>query len=156
MKSKVGDHAQSVDNVVTLVTSPGPRIDSEAHLVATLKALPGVDAVGVEARVAKLATRSIKTSAKKEALDLALSMVDLTTLEGADTFQKVRSLCTKAMLPDPRDASVPSVAAVCVYPDLVALAKDVVKGSSVKVASVATAFPSGRASMKVKLADVED
>jgi len=156
MKSKVGDHAQNINKVVTLVSSPAPRIDSEAHLVATLKALPGVDAVGVESRVAKLATRSVKTSAKKEALDLAVSMVDLTTLEGADTPQKVRSLCTKAMFPDPRDQSVPAVAAVCVYPDLVALAKDVLKGSTVKVASVATAFPSGRASMKVKLADVEE
>jgi deoxyribose-phosphate aldolase len=156
MKGNVGDRARKMDNVVALVSSPAPRIDSESHLLSTLKALPGVDAVGVEARVAKLATRSIKTSAKKEALDLALSMVDLTTLEGADTAHKVRSLCTKAMFPDPRDTSVPSVAAVCVYPDLVALAKDVVQGSLVKVASVATAFPSGRASMAVKLADVKE
>jgi deoxyribose-phosphate aldolase len=115
-----------------------------------------VDAVGLEARCAKLATRSIKKSTKLEAIDLAISMVDLTTLEGADTPARVSSLCAKAMRPDPRDLTVPSVAAVCVYPDLVARARSALANSSVAVASVATAFPSGRASMRVKLLDVND
>jgi deoxyribose-phosphate aldolase len=112
--------------------------------------------VGLEARCAKLATRSIKKSTKLEAIDLAISMVDLTTLEGADTPARVSSLCAKAMRPDPRDLTVPSVAAVCVYPDLVARARSALANSSVAVASVATAFPSGRASMRVKLLDVND
>ena len=131
-------------------------IQSEAQLVAILTSLSGVDAVGAEARVAKLATRSIKKSTKLAAIDLAISMVDLTTLEGADTLGRVTSLCTKAQRPDARDPSVPSVAAVCVYPDLVAHARTVLGSSPVKVAAVATAFPSGRASMKVKLLDVAD
>jgi deoxyribose-phosphate aldolase len=121
-----------------------------------LASLSGVDAVGVEARAAKLATRSIKKSAKLAAIDLAISMVDLTTLEGADTAGRVTSLCTKAMRPDPRDLSVPSVAAVCVYPDLVAHARSILGDSNVAVAAVATAFPSGRASLKVKLLDVRE
>jgi deoxyribose-phosphate aldolase len=90
------------------------------------------------------------------AIDMAISMVDLTTLEGADTPGRVRSLCTKALRPDPRDLTVPSVAAVCVYPDLVAQARSVLGDARVAVASVATAFPSGRASMAVKLLDVAD
>jgi deoxyribose-phosphate aldolase len=129
---------------------------SEAALRQLLHGLPGVDQVGVQARVAGLATRSIKDDAKKSALDLAVAMVDLTTLEGADTPGKVRGLCAKAVRPDPADPAVPPVAAVCVYPDLVAVAKGHLAGSSVAVASVATAFPSGRASLAVKLADVAD
>jgi deoxyribose-phosphate aldolase len=121
-----------------------------------LGGLPGVDAVGAEARVATLATRSIKKDAKLWALDTAIRMVDLTTLEGADTPGKVRALCAKARRPDPSDPTAPPVAAVCVYPDMVAVAVEALRGSSVKVASVATAFPSGRASMAVKLADVHD
>src|SRR6185437_15718042 len=117
---------------------------------------PGVDQVGAEARAAGLATRSIKTTSKAWALDTAVRMVDLTTLEGADTPGKVRSLCAKAVRPDPSDASAPPVAAVCVYPDLVEVAVDAVRGSSVEVASVATAFPSGRASLETKLHDVRD
>jgi deoxyribose-phosphate aldolase len=132
------------------------RIESEAQLSAILIALSGVDAVGAEARVAKLATRSIKKSTKLAALNLAISMLDLTTLEGADTFGRVTSLCTKAMRPDANDDSVPPVAAVCVYPDLVGHARSVLGDSPVKVAAVATAFPSGRASMRVKLLDVAD
>ncbi len=116
--------------------------------------LPGVDQVGVEGRVAALATRSIKASSKLAALDMAISMVDLTTLEGADTPGKVRALCGKARQPAPLDPDVPSVAAVCVYPDLVEVAKAALTGSSVAVASVAAAFPSGRAELAVKLADV--
>jgi len=133
-----------------------PAIGSETQLKSVLGALAGVDAVGLEARCAKLATRSIKKSTKLEAIDLAISMVDLTTLEGADTPARVSSLCAKAMRPDPRDLTVPSVAAVCVYPDLVARARSALANSSVAVASVATAFPSGRASMTVKLLDVND
>ncbi len=115
-----------------------------------------MDAVGAEARVAMLATRSIKKGAKLEAIDLAIAMVDLTTLEGADTEGKVTAMCAKARLPDPSDPTVPPVAAVCVYPDLVGVAVAALAGSGVKVASVATAFPSGRASLAVKLADVAD
>jgi deoxyribose-phosphate aldolase len=129
---------------------------SEMSLVRFLHGLPGVDQVGAEQRAASLATRSIKAGAKLWAIGTAISMVDLTTLEGADTPGKVRALCGKARRPDPSDAGVPPVAAVCVYPDLVACARDALAGSSVKVASVATAFPSGRASVAVKLADVAD
>jgi deoxyribose-phosphate aldolase len=138
------------------VSGSVPDIESEAQLRALLASLSGVDAVGVEARAARLSTRSIKQSTKLTALDLAISMVDLTTLEGADTPGRVTSLCTKAMRPDPRDPTVPSVAAVCVYPDLVAHARSVLGGSEVAVASVATAFPSGRASLNVKLLDVRE
>lgn len=133
-----------------------PVVESETQLRALLGALSGVDAVGAEARAAKLATRSLKKSTKLVALDLAISMVDLTTLEGSDTPGRVGSLCSKARRPDPSDSDVPSVAAVCVYPDLVAHARRTLQGSSVKVASVATAFPSGRASLAVKLLDVRD
>ncbi len=129
---------------------------SDAALRQVLHGLPGVDQVGAEARAAGLATRSIKRDAKLLALDLAVRMVDLTTLEGADTPGKVRGLCAKALRPDPADPAVPPVAAVCVYPDLVGVARAALAGSSVAVASVATAFPSGRASRAVKLADVRD
>ena len=127
---------------------------SDAALRRFLHGLPGVDQVGAEARAAMLGTRSIKTSSKAFALDLAVRMVDLTTLEGQDTAGKVRALASKAMRPDPTDPACPPVAAVCVYPDLVTVAKETVRGSGVQVASVATAFPSGRASLEVKLADV--
>jgi deoxyribose-phosphate aldolase len=121
-----------------------------------LHGLPGVDQVGVTERAAALATRSIKRESKLWALDTAVRMVDLTTLEGADTPGKVRGLCAKARHPDPDDPEVPPVAAVCVYPDLVAVASAELAGSQVAVASVATAFPSGRASLAVKLADVAE
>ena len=129
---------------------------SDAALRQVLHGLPGVDQVGTEARTAGLATRSIKREAKMQALDMAVRMVDLTTLEGADTPGKVRALCAKARRPDPDDPAVPPVAAVCVYPDLVGVARAELVGSPVAVASVATAFPSGRASPPVKLADVRD
>jgi deoxyribose-phosphate aldolase len=129
---------------------------SDAALRRFLHGLPGVDQVGAEARAATLATRSIKTTAKAFALDLAIRMVDLTTLEGQDTPGKVRALSSKAMRPDPADPSCPPTAAVCVYPDLVATAKQTLGDSGVKVASVATAFPSGRAALDVKLADTRD
>jgi deoxyribose-phosphate aldolase len=128
-------------------------LNSAAELRAFLHGLPGVDQVGAEERAARLATRSVKTSAKAVAIDLAISMVDLTTLEGADTAGKVRALCAKAVRPDPSDASVPKVAAVCVYPDMVDVAVGALSGSGVGVASVATAFPSGRAPLEAKLAD---
>jgi deoxyribose-phosphate aldolase len=141
-------------------TFSGPDLDeitaSNTSLTRFLHGLPGVDQVGAEARVAALATRSIKTTAKQFALDLAISMVDLTTLEGADTHGKVRALSTKAMRPDPGDPTCPSAAAVCVYPDLVEVARRTVTGSGVRVASVATAFPSGRAARDIKLADTAD
>src|SRR5215813_10137049 len=120
-----------------------------------LHGLPGVDRVGAEARAAKLASRSIQTTAKPWALDMAISMIDLTTLEGQDTPGKVRALCAKAKRPDPADPTAPMVAAVCVYPDLAHVAATELQGSGVHVASVATAFPSGRASLDVKLADVK-
>lgn len=132
------------------------RVESEAQLRALLGSLSGVDAVGVEARAARLATRSIKKTTKLTTIDLAISMVDLTTLEGADTPARVGSLCAKAAHPDPRDPSIPAVAAVCVYPDLVGHARSVLGASGVRVAAVATAFPSGRASLNVKLLDVRD
>jgi deoxyribose-phosphate aldolase len=106
-----------------------------------------------------LATRSIKTSSKKFAIDLAISMVDLTTLEGADTPGKVMALASKAVRPDPTDPTVPSVGAICVYNDMVSIARkhlDLIGGAHVPVAAVATAFPSGRASMTVKIQDTSD
>lgn len=128
----------------------------ERSLRQFLLGLPGVDQVGAEARVAMLATRSIKATAKAWAIDAAISMVDLTTLEGNDTQATVRSLCAKAMRPDPGDPSIPAVAAICVYPDLVGTAVHALRGSPVAVASVATAFPSGRAALTTKLMDVGD
>jgi deoxyribose-phosphate aldolase len=119
-----------------------------------LPRIGSVDAVALEARAGELAKRSIKRDSKIFALELAIRMMDLTTLEGADTPGKVRALCTKAMYPDPGDPSVPHVAAVCIYPSLVPVARGALEGSAVKVASVATAFPSGQAPLDVKLADV--
>ncbi|GAA3736117.1 deoxyribose-phosphate aldolase [Spinactinospora alkalitolerans] len=126
---------------------------SNASLRAYLHGLPGVDEVGAKARAADLGTRSIKTTAKRQAIDLAVRMVDLTTLEGSDSPGKVRALCAKAAHPDPADPSAPQVAAVCVYSDLVAVAVEALAGTGVGVASVATAFPSGRAPLEAKLAD---
>ncbi len=125
----------------------------ESSLRRFLHGLPGVDPVGVEGRAATLATRSIKKASKLAAIDLAISMVDLTTLEGSDTAGKVRSLAAKARRPDPDVPEVPSAAAVCVYPDMVSIAAEQLRGSTVGIASVATAFPSGRSSLEVKLAD---
>ena len=123
-------------------------------LTGLLHGLPGVDQVGLEGRAATLATRSIKKDSKIWAIDTAISMVDLTTLEDMDTDGKVRALCTKALHPDPTDPTCPAVAAVCVYGDLVATTRACV-GDRVHVAAVATAFPSGRASMDVKLMDTK-
>ncbi len=131
------------------------RHDADAR-VQLLAALPSVDKVGLEARAAALGTRSIKTAAKAELIDLAIQMVDLTTLEGMDTPGKVQALCAKAISPDPLDATVPRVAAVCVYGDMVPHAKAALGSSGINVAAVATAFPSGRASLEVKLQDTRE
>jgi deoxyribose-phosphate aldolase len=131
-------------------------VASDAAFRAFLHGLPGVDQVGAEARTAALGTRSIKTTSKAWAIDTAIRMVDLTTLEGADTPGKVRSLAAKARRPDPADDSCPPVAAVCVYGDLAGVAREALEGTGIRVAAVATAFPSGRASRAVKIADVRD
>src|SRR5690349_103782 len=145
--------------MTTLAPAPADLAEvtaSDASLRRFLHGLPGVDQVGAEKRAAGLGTRSIKTTAKEYALDLAIRMVDLTTLEGQDTPGKVRALASKAMRPDPADPTCPAAAAVCVYPDMVATVKETLGSSGVKVAAVATAFPSGRAALDIKLADTRD
>ncbi|RIJ77510.1 deoxyribose-phosphate aldolase [Nakamurella silvestris] len=127
----------------------------ESSLKRFLAGLPGVDPVGLEQRSAGLATRSIKRASKLQAIDLAISMVDLTTLEGADTPGKVKSLAAKARRPDPDVPETPTVAAVCVYPDMVATAAAALAGTDIGIASVATAFPSGRSSLQIKIADTK-
>src|SRR5881397_2967472 len=126
----------------------------ELPLEPRLPRIGSVDAVALEERAASLAKRSIKKDSKLQALDLAVRMMDLTTLEGADTPGKVAALASKAVRPDPSDPSVPSVAAVCVYPNLVPTAIERLRGSGVKVASVATAFPSGQSPLEAKLEEV--
>ena len=118
-----------------------------------LSRVPPVDQVGIEERAAALARRSIKTAAKRAGIRLAMSMIDLTTLEGKDSEGKVRQLCRKAIRPMPEDPGVPHVAAVCVYPNLVPTAKEALSGSGVRVASVATGFPAGLVPLPVKLED---
>ncbi|WNV90697.1 deoxyribose-phosphate aldolase [Umezawaea sp. Da 62-37] len=145
--------APSTPPLAPLPPALADAVRDDASLRRFLHGLPGVDQVGVEQRAAGLGTRSIKKAAKMWAIDTAISMVDLTTLEGADTVGKVRSLAAKARRPDPDRPEVPRVAAVCVYPDMVATAKAELVGTGVHVASVATAFPSGRSIMTVKLAD---
>ena len=145
-----------------MATSTPVRRDSPGDLSAprhqALGSLLGrvwpVDQVGVEERAAALARRSIKREAKLWALDLVIRMMDLTTLEGKDTPGKVRALAGKARRPDPTDPSIPSVAALCVYPNMVPTAVEALRGSGVKVAAVATYFPSGQAPLDVKLRDV--
>src|SRR3954471_5550703 len=131
-------------------------VASDAALRRFLHGLPGVDQVGAEARAGMLATRSIKAASKELALELAVRMVDLTTLEGQDTPGKVRALCAKGMRPDPSDPSCPAVAAICVYGDLVAVAKQALGSSGVHAAAVATTFRAGRAALPVKLAATRD
>jgi deoxyribose-phosphate aldolase len=140
--------------------SQGPPLDrplldgvEAARMVART---PGVDAVGLEERAAALATRSIKRDAKLFALDLAIRCMDLTTLEGSDTVGKIVALCSKAMRPDPSDASIPPVAAVCLYPSLVSVAAQQLRGSSVRVASVAGSFPSGLGPLEGRLDEVSE
>jgi deoxyribose-phosphate aldolase len=128
---------------------PGP-------LGSVLGRQTAVDQVGVELRVETLKRRSIKKASKLWALDLAIRMMDLTTLEGRDTPGKIRALCAKAIHPQPGDPSIPSVAAVCLYPSLIPEAKDALRGSTVKVASVATAFPAGQTFRDIKVAEVKE
>ena len=120
-------------------------------LLPALERVPTVDEVGVEERVARLSSRSIKKESKVQALKLALSMIDLTTLEGQDTRGKVTQLCQKAMHLHDALPGLPQVAAVCVYPTMVAVARQALRGTAIKVASVATSFPSGMAPLSAKL-----
>jgi deoxyribose-phosphate aldolase len=143
-----------------MVTTAGALTDgSLSSIKGFLKTLSPVDQVGADARAAMLATRSIKTASKKWAIDMAISMIDLTTLEGADTDGKVKAICNKAIRPDPTDPSVPHVGAICVYNDMVTVARkqlDESGGQDIPVAAVSTAFPSGRASLEVKERDTKD
>jgi deoxyribose-phosphate aldolase len=139
-----------------MATAPALPGGFELPLEPRLPRLGSVDAVGLEERALMLSRRSIKKQAKLFALDLAIRSIDLTTLEGADTPGKVAALASKAIRPDPTDPSVPSVAAICIYPNLVPIALERTRGTDVKVASVATAFPSGQAPLEVKLAEVRD
>ena len=143
-----------------MVTTASALTDgSLASIKGFLKTLSPVDQVGADARAAMLATRSIKTASKKWAIDMAISMIDLTTLEGADTDGKVKAICNKAIRPDPTDPTVPHVGAICVYNDMVATARkhlDESGGHDIPVAAVSTAFPSGRASLEVKECDTKD
>src|SRR5881275_3362544 len=126
-----------------MAQAPALQPGFELPLKQRLPRIGSIDQVAVEARAGELAKRSIKREAKLWALELAIRCCDLTTLEGQDTPGKVAALCSKAMRPDPGDPNVPSVAALCVYPNLVPTALERTRGTGVKVASVATAFPSG-------------
>src|SRR5436190_1348654 len=139
-----------------MAKAPALPAGFELPLEPRLPRIGSVDAVAVEERAATLARRSIKREAKVFALDLAVRMIDLTTLEGADTPGKVAALASKGIRPDPADLTVPSVAAICIYPNLVPTAVERTRGTSVKVASVATAFPSGQAPTHVKVAEVRE
>jgi len=124
-------------------------------MIPNLNNLPTYDTVGVNERIDRFCKRSIKKSSKNEGLKLALSMIDLTTLEGKDTEGKVRQLCYKAMHPHDALQGIPTVAAICVYPTYVGVAKKALEGSDIQVASVATAFPSGQANIEAKLSDTK-
>ena len=137
-----------------MAQAPALPAGFELPLEPRLPRIGSVDAVALEERAASLAKRSIKKDAKVFALELAIRTTDLTTLEGADTPGKVAALCSKAIRPDPGDPSVPSCAAICVYPNLVPTARERLRGSGVKVAAVATGFPSGQYPTQVKVADV--
>jgi deoxyribose-phosphate aldolase len=139
-----------------MAKAPALPAGFELPLEPRIPRVGSVDAVAVEERADSLARRSIKREAKLFALDLAVRMMDLTTLEGQDTPGKVAALCSKAVRPDPTDATVPSVAAVCIYPNLVATAVERLRGSDVRVASVATGFPSGQTTTDVKVAEVRE
>jgi deoxyribose-phosphate aldolase len=139
-----------------MAKAPALPTGFELPLEPRLPRIGSVDAVALEERAATLAKRSIKREAKVFALDLAVRMMDLTTLEGADTPGKVAALSSKAIRPDPADLTVPSVAAICVYPNLVPTAVERTRGTSVKVASVATGFPSGQTPTYVKVAEVRE
>jgi deoxyribose-phosphate aldolase len=136
-----------------MAQAPALPTGFELPLEPRLPRIGSIDAVALEERAASLAKRSIKREAKMFALELAIRVMDLTTLEGSDTPGKVAALCSKAMRPDPSDANIPSVAAVCVYPNLVSTCVERLQGSGVKVASVATAFPSGQSPIDLKVAE---
>lgn len=150
---------QAAGGIISTERSRAQGVTDSASLRGFLSRLSTVDAVGLEGRAAWIATRSIKNESKRAALDTIIRLIDLTTLEGADTPGKVRSLVSKALIPDPHDSSTPRVAAVCVYPDMVAHAVRALGSSigdgvtGVSVASVATAFPSGRSNIDIKIAD---
>src|SRR5213594_2132961 len=139
-----------------MATAPVLPGGFELPLEPRLPRLGSVDAVALEERATVLATRSIKRESKLFALDLAIRMMDLTTLEGADTPGKVAALSSKGIRPDPSDPNIPSVAAICISPNLVPYALERTRGTTVKVASVATAFPSGQSSLEIKLAEVRE
>jgi deoxyribose-phosphate aldolase len=124
-------------------------------MIPNLNNLPTYDTVGVNERIDRFCKRSIKKSSKIAGLKMALSMIDLTTLEGKDTEGKVRQLCYKAMHPHDALQNIPRVAAICVYPTYVAIAKNALEGSDIQVASVATAFPSGQSNLEAKLSDTK-
>jgi deoxyribose-phosphate aldolase len=130
-----------------------PPVAFRRSLADALEMMHGVDAVALEERAASLAKRSLKKEAKVQGLNLAISMIDLTTLEGKDTRGKVWALCQKAMRPDPSDRDVPHVAAVCVYPTMIGFVKEALTGSDVKIAAVATGFPSGQTFTDIKIAE---
>jgi deoxyribose-phosphate aldolase len=132
----------------------GPVLSGGAEAQRLITRTVGVDAVGLEERAAALAKRSIKRSSKIWALDLAIRCIDLTTLEGTDTIGKIVALCSKAVRPDPVDPSIPPVAAVCLYPQLVPIAVEQLEGTGVKVASVAGAFPSGLGPLDTRLREI--
>jgi deoxyribose-phosphate aldolase len=137
-----------------MAQAPALPTGFELPLESRLPRIGSIDQVAVEERAASLGKRSIKKEAKVFALELAVRMTDLTTLEGSDTAGKVAALASKAVRPDPSDATVPSVAALCVYPNMVPTAVERLRDSGVKVASVATAFPSGQSPLEVKLEEV--
>ena len=139
-----------------MAKAPALPTGFELPLEPRLPRIGSIDTVALEERAASLARRSIKKEAKLFALELAIRMMDLTTLEGADTPGKVHALATKAVRPDPSDPSIPSCAALCVYPNLVPTAVARLRGTGVKVASVATAFPSGQSPLDVKVREVEE
>ena len=132
---------------------PVARSRDASRLMARV---PPVDAVGLEQRAAGLATRSIKKEAKLRALDLAIRCIDLTTLEGSDTPGKIVAMCAKAVRPDPTDPSIPSVGAVCLYPQLVPVAIEQLRGTGVRVASVAGGFPAGLTPLEARLQEIRD
>jgi deoxyribose-phosphate aldolase len=139
-----------------MAQAPALPAGFELPLEPRLPRIGSVDAVALEERAASLAKRSIKKDAKVFALELAIRTTDLTTLEGADTPGKVAALCSKAIRPDPSDPAIPSCAAICVYPNLVPTARERLEGTGVKVAAVATGFPSGQYPTKLKVADVRN
>ena len=126
-----------------------------ASAKSIVKSAPPIDQIGVEERVSRFTKRSIKSSSKIAAMKMAISMMDLTTLDAKDTVGKVRQLCNKAIRPDESMPDIPSVAAVCVYPNMVAIAKEALLGTKIQVAAVATAFPSGMSTRDVKIRETK-